>query len=1632
MVNQLSRITLAIFCFLFTSAAFSQMSNQQGVHFGNEWIKYDNTYYKFEIDKDGIYRIDASTLASLGMNLSETSSLRLMHNGQEESLYFSSDNNVLGANDYLEFVGTKTTIELDTFLYENWEQDLLNPYYGLFTDVSAYYFTIDANGQAPLRYAHVSGNFDENGLPVVTTFRHKEILNFPTSFYKPQVGQLKYSHFQGSEGYTSGLRAQYSTNVGLKGIAANGSNAEMEFRMSSNNEWPIIKEIKWNNEVIGIDTSGSGRTAIFRTSLPQSAIKADNKADFKNLVSTGLFGIANINITYDRTFDFSGIPYIKADLNNSSKSIISLVVDAASPAYVLDVHNHKAYTINTSGKIAVEAGANIAITNSINKLTSGKVKKFKALSQTNTDYLFITSEKLYPEVRNANPIDEYAAYRSSLAGGGFKTSILTVEDIYDQFGYGIPNHNWSFKNLSAYLKDAWPSLQYVLIVGKAREYEYVRTKEQLANPLNQTFYVPTFGTAPSDVLLFSPDKYVNTYFSIGRIAASNLADVAIYLAKIKTHDKAIDAPQEEDKLWLKNIVHLGGGASAGEQSSIKWFLDQMTDTISSGQFGGQVSSFYKTSTTDIQIANVEGVKKNINNGAAIITFFGHASVNAFEFNLDNPESYSNNGRYPFIFSLGCYSGNIHTPSMGISESFIFSPNRGAIAFIASGGTAYLSTQGVYGTKFYSKLTSTFYGKRLGDMFKEFGDQEKEVFNPGEYTLYQQLTFHGDPAVKIHGFEKPDFVTDYSSVKINPVDILETATEINLTANIINYGRNGEYKLPLKAFYVSASGDTSTYTYKSINISKSLDSISMSIPLKNIKEGVYKLIVELDYDNKIDENNEINNILTDGLNLGYEFSVMSDQVKPQYPFHNSIVNNLREVRLIGASTNSSAVNSTYIVQIDTTNKFNSPGFKEYFVSSVSNFLDFTPEYNWKDHTTYYWRLANRNMNLDHLVWQESNFTYIEENINGWVKQHHYQLEDNTFENIIYSENEALRYGQRSRTIQIKSEVYSGETPFTHIDGQKWGALTPNNGNIDAINVAVFTGLGPYVNKNGNQFGSTSTPDNIVFIFNPKNQNDRKGINDLLNSLPENSEVFIYFYYASPTPNYGVSEWENDKNELGYTLYETLNKVGAEYFNLMADSGPLPYIYNYNTSKGKIKEVIGENIASGVTLSSSFYPLYPSGTSSYRNIGPSNNFEYLEVDYDLIGNDKITYDISYKLDNTNEEIIWKTGLDQFLLDLTDLNKITGSKTIHVKFNTEDATERTLPNISSVLVSYTPAADLISQALISIDTIFQGEALELFCQLFNISQDTFQEIEGTLTIIDESNKAVNIALKFNNNLPFETNKIKVVSKIVSTHGIHTIIFKINSPNPIIKELNLNNNTLTKRIFVKKDQVNPKLEVFFDGEFIYDGQIISSTPSIMLEAKDENIYNLIDNPALFDVTLINKTKNETFIINPVDDSRIKFIQGNVENKNQAKLYFTPELENGEYMLTANVRDKSGNIAGNEAYEINFEVTGEFGLKSLSNYPNPFSKTTQFSIEIIGKAPTSYSIQLFTTTGNLVREYSEKDMGPLHVGKNTISTPWDGTDQNNQQLANGVYILKFIPKDADFQKQRKDNGLISKLMIIR
>jgi hypothetical protein len=302
-------------------------------------------------------------------------------------------------------------------------------------------------------------------------------------------------------------------------------------------------------------------------------------------------------------------------------------------------------------------------------------------------------------------------------------------------------------------------------------------------------------------------------------------------------------------------------------------------------------------------------------------------------------------------------------------------------------------------------------------------------------------------------------------------------------------------------------------------------------------------------------------------------------------------------------------------------------------------------------------------------------------------------------------------------------------------------------------------------------------------------------------------------------------------------------------------------------------------------------------------------------------------------------------------------------------------------------------------SLDSLMQGFKLGMQLKVTNIgkvSSDTFNikfMLDGsdsvfaikTLTLEKDSSTSVTDTID--------------TSPFVFDHRVQALIDYKGT------ELFKFNNITKNSFYVSRDSTNPKIKVTFDGKEIINGDIVSKNPEIKISLLDNSPLPLDTSffTLIFDNVPMGFTKNKLeYNISPYPNSNLT-------------ITWKPTLTKGRHTLDILAKDGSGNFFDTTFFRIIFYVYEENDLANVYNYPNPFKEDTYFTFELRGKQkPRRIAFRIFTVAGRLIREF-EVPNSDFQVGFNRIY--WDGKDQDNDPIANGLYFYKLIVNFSDKTK---------------
>ena len=1632
---------------LLSAHAYAQMWNGQDTLYGNEWINYDQSYFKIPVAEDGIYRLSTEVMEAAGIPLNQIQSnqLQLFHLGEEQALYVSN-NGLLTNDDYIEFYGEKNRSEVDQYLFESIDSSMLNPWYSLITDTSVYYLTWNESGTSGLRYETINNDLT-NLPPKEEWYWESSEVYFTNDLRKIYTkmgdeGPSVYYSRYGGEGFASDYAVQHNLDISTPGFYNLGPESFLNLRFVSNaNNDGHNLEVKWNDGLIAAETYNGAQIRSYNINLNTSDLINSNSIQLQGLNNNDSYAVGGAIVHYPRTFNANGATFLPIELpeaNGDRYLELDDIGNGTQACLLYDQTNLlRLEPIDEDGvwkakfPAAIDERHLIAFTD-IQTINAIQSVEFVDLTASEGEYLILTSERLRNNGQGIDYVQQYADYRSSATGGAYNVKIVNVETLYDQYSYGIERHPIAIRNFVHLAQKEWQNLKYCFLIGKGQEYNAIRNQASLEAAISEGFFhLPSYGWPASDNLLFAQPGEVVPSLPVGRIAVINGDEVGIYLDKVESMEANFNNPQTiEDRAWMKNVLHLGGGSSASEQSTIKAYLENMAAEIRRNKYGGNVKAFYKTSADPIQISLSDQIFNTINEGTSIITFFGHSSPGTFDFNIDNPDNYLNAGKYPLMLSLGCYSGNVFVNGRSIGERFTFYENKATVAFGASRGLGFISSLGNFARTYYAHLGEAFYGEGIGDaLLATLHDHKNNAFI-GTATLVEQFTLHADPAIRLYPTPGPDYVLDPASVSFLPEVVTADQDSFGFNTDVLNLGQNIPDTVVLRVLRKLPNNNLGKEVVRdTVALNQFRHSFSYQIPTEG-RDGVGEnlLLPIIDVANDVEElpypDAEGNNFLkrSNG-EEGIPLFIIDNTARPVHPYEFAIVGEA-PITLKASTTDALAPERTYLLEIDTTALFNSTQKRNTSITQKGGVIEWTPPVNWQDSTVYYWRISPDSTSVEvGYVWEESSFVYVEGSEKGWRQGAYWQFRKNEGENILIdSLSEKLRFTSNFTDLRIKNKVYeSSDRPNGYINNSRWSDFfrweVPQS-----INIVVFDSLGRIMwNDLPGQYGSlntTATKEIACFPFPVETVEERLNIVNFLDDIVESGST-VFFYNALRNLNYdlNIDDWGLDSltHPGGKNIFTVIEEEGGVYIRELSEA-MRPYLIIYEKGHGVIWEEIADTLTSTIDYVHSVEGFWNNGTFYSPRIGPSKEWKSMFWDNTLIEpSDSIRLDlIGYDIEG-NKEVIMENLISQELLDLSFIN---ASELPYLSFELfcMDTIFTSAPRLNNWFVVYEPMPDFALNPAFNYffhaDTLQEGDSLILRTVAENLYYDEADSLGVSLQIYNsnyELKEEKDYAILIENGRAL----IDATLDTKGLRGTHQLSLILNNDQSVLENY-LTNNQLNQPFHVTSDIINPILYVTFDGVHIQNGDLVSASPTIHIELEDENPYFVLDDTSSFNIRLTSPDGSQKII--RFSDPEIIFEPAVNADENKAIVIYRPEfLESGLYQLTVQAEDIIGNKGGKIDYNVEFEVIIESSVTNVLNYPNPFVNKTNFVYTLTGKAPpTEFFIRIMTVSGRIIKTIPLHLYENLKIGTHRTEYQWDGRDDYGDQLANGVYLYQVFVRGTD------------------
>lgn len=1641
--------------------SFSIKSIAQSI--GNEWINYSQKYFRINIWKDSIYRIDYNTLSTafnqVGVSISTINPKRLQvfGRGVEIALHINGESdNSFDPGDYIEFYAKANDGWFDTRLYAD-SLYQTNPYYSLFNDTASYYLTY--NSLTNNKRMSIENGTNFSTYAEIPYFFKKMEMNYNSNYYLGILDEhaISRSEYIEGEGWSSGrFDKGYSEpyNIATNNAYVGGPNTEIEVCVQGRsmhqhrlrilfpgittdttyyNYAMIRTQVQTSTSLLtngntpitiqsvdnGIIPSNSQTISYLKLSYPHT-LNLENTPNYKLFLPTfGALPKAVLKVNSSGVAAASGDVPVFYDLTNNIR-ITPVKVGAQFSCLVNNLGS-------TNKEIYLTSEQNIANISLITPVNgTANFTNFGAEPYLSSNYIIVTHKSLRAEAEQYKTYRETSGYPEL-----YSPMIADVDELYDQFAYGIRKNPLAIRNLVRFAIVNFHQVpKNLFLIGKS--YRSGESSTSMAvyrkNPIYYDLtLVPTMGVPPSDNLfsmgLINPLEY-SMAIPTGRLSAKIPEHVSLYLNKVIEYETALRTPQP----WMKNVLHFAGGTGQ-LHTNIMSYMSDFKNIIEDTLFGGYVRTIEKNSTEPIQINQSDSLKTIINNGVSLMTFYGHAAGVGFDISIDEPEAYNNVGKYPFLIGLSCFAGDLYSTGSGdvpgSSERFVLIANKGTIAYLASVSTAIDAHLYNYTNIFYKNFGQQNYGKSIGynimQTVNSFANQ------PSMNITCMDMTFHGDPAVVLNSFDKPDYAIQPTDIKFNPAIVTTENDSLTVNIQLRNIGRaiNDTIVVRVKRTFPDNSFETFLIAKKApFNI----DSLNLKMPINRIKGiGTNHIEVTLDAFSEIDELSESNNTTI------VSFSIISSDIIPVYPSKYAVIDTNRVT--LYASTGSPFLPSTsFTIEIDTTDQFNSPIKQSSIIVSPGGVIHWEVPFTLMDSTVYYWHVVKTGDTL----WRESSFQYIQGK-KGWGQAHFFQFKNDQYQLVNY--NRPLRkfdFIQEIKSLSATTGVYGQGISWTEILYKINGSVMDQwscSGLYD-LKIAVFNPISGAVWVN---------PDSVKRFT--QNQSGDMGQNlcnqqfgfDFATSTPIYRDSLATFIDSIPNGHYVLAM--NLKNtyapDYDEHLYSAFESIGSTKIRTLPHN--IAYILfgkkgiNLLNPGDTVKEVQATSSSQVINLTKEFLTNWDQGAITSELIGPASNWgsAHWRINNVEVADSVIVQIIGVSAQGVETNLSYFPLAVQDVLNLEALAPAQQYPYLKLKLITKDKVNNTPVQLKSWHVMFEPvpetAIDPVAYFNFYNQSIQEGDSVRFGIATRNISNSGMDSLLVTYRIIRNNLPIWTKTKRLSPHPAGDVIRDSISASTIGLLGFNTIQVEFN-PNDDQLEQTHFNNIAEVNFNVSGDRINPIMDVTFDGVRIMNGDLVSSKPTIQITLKDENRFLLMNN--LSDTSQFRiriKSPNDAdFVSVPFYSNGIQimqFIPATANNK--CHVIFKGEFPtDGQYQLEVEAMDKSNNLSGINKYIIYFEVQNKSTITDVMNWPNPFSTATHFVFTLTGsELPTYFKIQIMTVTGKLVREIDLTELGAIHIGRNITDYAWDGKDQFGDQLANGIYLYRVVTNIKGENIEKSESG---------
>ena len=1299
---------------------------------------------------------------------------------------------------------------------------------------------------------------------------------------------------------------------------------------------------------------------------------------------------------------------------------------------------------------------------------------FRTINPATPTFVIITHPLLMkpePTSASGNAAKDYAIYRASAAGGRYDTLLVTAPQLYDRFTYG--DRSWlALRHFTRWLVAANPtaSNRYLLLLGKGivpsepvSSRVYYRNVGELGLDL-----VPCSSRAVSDNLLtadYANDDYVAKLHT-GRLTVTKPSQIVAYLAKVRTHDALGPAP------WRKNVLHLVGAKNINnEEQEFTGYLNKEKARIERPCFGGSVT----TQSVAAQFPVPVDISAQLNAGLSLIDYFGHGSNNFFQLDFSAPSrapNYNNQGKYPVLFLNGCAGNATCVATYTVVEDYLFAEQKGAIGSLGESGFGFAYPLSVALDSLHKLLfnDARWYGRPITVVHDEVVRRLQNTPNFNDDIGVEQLlstSWQGDPTIALYAPALPDLVASSATLSITrsagQPPVTATSPDFVLNVGVSNPGKITFAPVEIR---VTRTVGTQVKTYPFTVRQAWRPDTTYALTIRNEFPGMggsSSFKVELDPSNKIAESNETNNTAQ------IDFTFLTGGLAVLNPTEFAIVATTTP-RLAVQSNNPKETSRVYEFELDTDPGFASgPTVKKMTAVTAGVLAEWLPTLPptvaGRDSVVWFWRARFQTPAAgEDGSWVTSSFRLIPNSPAGWSQSHAGQFKRDALTGIgVSGPPTSWTFTPVRVPLALRTEGGGPPRSAPRFESLLGGGIYLQSAGLPAVRncgvkspnllIAVYDGgsLRPIIMPAA--YPRCGLTPNFAYYFSTAAPTSGADTLDNLNYSATRQQQLDAFLTAIPNNAYVAVI---STNRLRYSLLPAALKarlqtlLGSQLITTLADGEPLALVgQKLTATTGRLLHEKGPDRASTILAYNQRIELVDTllraGTAGRvvsTQIGPSQQWNNL-------------YASIVKPNNSGRYTLNVVGISTAGVETTLLPNVpisgTGtlatqslagisattypylrldlvlSDTAHVAPQLRQwlVTSRGLPEgvvqRDAVPASTYAAATLLAQATGTGTNGF----ISFPVKFKNISPEAFSKPLSTRVQVRKAGQVVReVTISTPAPLPGETATVDVRIDMKGLDGALELFVVVN-PREQPEQNYANNELLLPEFNIINNNVPPTLDVAVDGRHILNGELVSSTPVIVVQLNDEDPLVHVRDRAAFTLTLQRPGQSNPMLV-PLTGADIGFSVDSTRGS-RARLTFEPgkngPLPDGKYTLRVQGRDPSKAAAAAQEVQLTFEVVNAATISNVYPYPNPVISKARFVFTVTGhELPRNMKIQIMSLTGRVVREIFMSELGPLHIGNNITDYAWDGTDSYGDRLANGTYLYR-VAYDDNVGFSRRDTA---------